>query len=197
MGICLLSLSLLLLPILYPASRDWPGQWLIRQQNRIEKADAIILLMGDVSDRTPRAAELWKEGRADKIVFVEAEYDHLVRSGIRTAEGEATYQYLKQLGVPESAIIFRAASKNTSTVEEARNLFATIAQELPEARHLILCTSWYHSSRAAWILDRVNDARYELHSLPSAAPLHWYAQEKTFLYVFNEYLKWFYYLLKY
>lgn len=188
---------LLLLLLFYPPSRQWPAE-LIYREDQSSSADAIIILMGSVKDRTQRAAELWKSGVAPKIVFVEAEKT-LSIPGIRPPDGEATFLYLRALGVPEEAIIFDREADITSTVEEAEAVLATVSRQLPGAKRLILSTSWYHSSRALWIFERVNKGAfsYTIDSRPAPRPPSWYQREQDFLSVFNEYLKWTYYLSKY
>lgn len=190
-------LILVLTPLLYPPARQWPAQVLTSRTEPLEKADAIVLLMGDITDRTPIAAELWKRGSAPKIVLVNDEMDELQKIGLRPSNGKSTYEYLQYLGVPREAIIFNSESTVTSTIEEAQAMFGMLDKLLPGARHLIICTSWYHSSRAAWIIRRINLGRYQISSFPSPEPKVWYGLERDFLSVFTEYLKWIYYLLHY
>lgn len=192
-----LFIGLTVLMLAYPPSRQWPADLIIRQDDDIKSADAIIMLMGNVVDRTPHCARLIKKGIAPKIVFVEAEKDELNTMGLRLPDGEASLQYLKKLGIKDDAIIFDAKQSVTSSFEEMRADFKLIKERLPEARRLILCTSWYHSSRAHWIAEKVNSHGYELKSMPSPRPKVWYAKEFDFLMVFNEYLKWAFYRARY
>ncbi len=193
----LILLLIGLLPLALPASRQWPAKILIEKPVFPEKADAIIVLMGDVNDRIPYAAELWKRGVAPKIVFVNDESTPLQERNLRLSDGETTYRYLLQLDVPAEALIYNRKTAVSSTFEEAAAAFQTVQEELPEAKHLIICTSWYHSSRAAWVYRHLNPAHYQITSSSSPAPEVWYAKEINFLAVFNEYLKWVLYLLKY
>ncbi len=188
---------LLLLLLFYAPSRQWPAD-LIYKEDPSPPADAIVVLMGSVKDRTARAAELWRKGLAPKIVFVEAEKTHAI-PGIRPPDGEATYLYLRALGVPEEDILFDSGADITSTVEEAEAVLATVRRQLPGAQKLILSTSWYQSCRASWIFEKLYKGSYALsiYSLPAPRPLVWYEREQDFLMTFNEYLKWAYYLLKY
>ncbi len=194
---CFLVLGIVGLFLVYSPSRTWPAHYIYRSDTAAQ-ADAIVVLMGSVKDRTERAAELWKRGLAPKIVFVEAEKTSAI-PGIRPPDGESTYRYLQALGVPNEALVFGRDKEVSSTFEEAAAVFATIQQALPQARRVILVTSWYHSSRAHWIFEKSNTPphNFSLSSLPPPEPAAWYQQEHDFLMVFNEYLKWAYYRLKY
>ena len=64
-------------------------------------------------------------------------------------------------------------------------------------RTVILATSWYHSSRAHWIIEKYNKDHLRIESLPSPIPKNWYKSEQDFLSVYNEYLKWVYYYVRY
>jgi uncharacterized SAM-binding protein YcdF (DUF218 family) len=185
------------LMLAYPPSRQWPADLLIRHDPEPKTADAVILLMGDVADRTPHCARLIKKGLAPKIVFVEAEKDELNAMGLKPAQGETSLRYLQKLGIKDEAIIFDSRLSVTSSVEEMQANFKLIKNRLPSAKRLILCTSWYHSSRTHWITVKLNSYGYELRSIPSPRPKVWYAKEFDFLMVFNEYLKWAYYLARY
>ncbi len=192
-----LLVGLTVLMLAYPPSRQWPADLIIRHDHEIKSADAIIMLMGNVGDRTPHCARLLKKGLAPKIIFVEAEKDELNTMGLRLADGEASLRYLQKLGIKDDAILFDAKQSVTSSFEEMRADFELIKDRLPGAKRLILCTSWYHSSRAHWIADKVNTYGYELKSWPSPRPKIWYAKEFDFLMVFNEYLKWAFYRARY
>lgn len=192
-----LFVGLAVLTLAYPPSRQWPADLIIRHDQGAKSADAIIMLMGNVGDRAPHCARLIKKGIAPRIVFVEAEKDELNAMGLRLSDGEASRQYLQKLGIKDDAIIFDGTKSVTSSFEEMSAAFKLIKDRLPEAKRLVLCTSWYHSSRAHWIAEKVNTDGFELKSLPSPRPRVWYAKEFDFLMVFNEYLKWVFYLTRY
>ncbi|MFW7382002.1 MAG: YdcF family protein [Oligoflexus sp.] len=192
----ILSITLSLF-IWWQSILQWPAQILIRDDQPEKHADYIVLMMGDVIDRTPHAARLYHDGFAKKIIFAEAEYSPGVQQGFRLAEGTASYQYLLNLGVPPEDLIFLEHSRNTSSEEEVKRIVDYIASIDPSAKRLILVTSWYHSSRAFWILQRRVQSSLQLESSPSPAPENFWQDEQAFLMVFNEYLKWVYYLLRY
>ncbi|MCX6129122.1 MAG: YdcF family protein [Proteobacteria bacterium] len=192
-----LGLSLFLILWMAPGLWQWPADRLVHQDQVKAPVDAIILLMGGVAERTPHCGHLLQEGMAPKIVFVESESDELNRLGLRLPDGETSRRYLLQMGLAESSLLFDSQAAVSSTVEEITADFALIAKHMPEAKRLVLCTSWYHSSRTHWIAQKINQGRYSIESLPSPQPKSWYSKEFDFLMVFNEYLKWSYYLLHY
>ncbi len=190
-------LGIVFLTFAYTPSRQWPADILVRHDKDIKSADAIVMLMGNVLDRSNHCAKLIKKGVAPVIVFVEAEKDDLSELGYRLGDGDASFRYLKRLGLKDESIIFDSAQRVTSTAEEIEADFKLIKKRLPQAKRIVLCTSWYHSSRSLWIAEKFNTFEYELKSIPSTQPKSWYAKEFDFLMVFNEYLKWAYYLMHY
>lgn len=186
-----------ILAFFYKPSRQWPADFLTRHDADTKEADAIVMLMGHVGDRTPQCARLLKKGLAPKIVFVEAEQGDMEVRGYSLPDGVASEKYLLKLGIKPDAIIFNPKTSVTNTFDELKADFTLIKERLPQAKRLVLCTSWYHSSRAHWAADRVNEHYFELKSIPSQRPKVWYAKESDFLMVFNEYLKWVYYLTHY
>mgnify|MGYP003684472015 CR=1 FL=1 len=161
------------------------------------QADYILIMMGNVTDRTPHAAQLLKSGLGKRIIFAEAEQTKMIRLGYRKKDGVATNTYLSEMGVPQDKIVFLSDSANTSSVEEVTLILDHIKKHDPDAKRVIIVTSWYHSSRATWIIRRRNQTDLQIESSPSPHPDKWWVQEFHFLNVFNEYLKWVYYLLKY
>jgi uncharacterized SAM-binding protein YcdF (DUF218 family) len=106
----------------------------------IGKSDAIILLEGDGYNRYSYAAQLWKEGYADTLVF----------SG-----GAVNYEYgsypfndilpmLLEIGVPQNVILHEANSLNTQ--EQANEVFKLAVQR--GWSRLILVASHFHQYRA-------------------------------------------------
>jgi uncharacterized SAM-binding protein YcdF (DUF218 family) len=191
----LLAFALVVL-FLIPPTRTLPAEILERNDHPAKGADAVVLLMGDAMDRVPHVASLYKKGYAGKILFVEAEETKLMEYGLRPLEGKMVYDYLtKKLNVPAGDIIFLEKTRVTSTQEEVKAIFKELNRS--KFRTVILATSWYHSSRAAWIMNKFNSDRLRVESLPSPIPAKWYQSETDFLSVFNEYLKWAYYYVKY
>lgn len=154
----------------------------------VGRADVIVILGAAVwpggqpslvlRDRTLRAAELYHQGVAPKIICT---------GGVGAyppAEAEVEKELLMQAGVPESAIILETAS--TSTIEQARAIKAMGDQQ--GFRSIALVTSFYHERRAirffqsAGISD-VQDARC-MHTR-FVDINYWVAREAAYLTVLN------------
>ena len=96
------------------------------------KADVIVMLGGGTGERPQRAAELFREGAAPRII---------VSGAGDTVDNK---RMLVNRGVPPDAIELEPDSKTTR-----QNAQFTIPRLRAEgARRVILVTSWYHSRRA-------------------------------------------------
>ena len=95
------------------------------------KADALVVLGGG-DERPTRAAELFKQGAAPKVIV----------SG--SGDCEFHERSLEKNGVPAAAIVLECDSKTTQ--ENAKFSIPVLRQM--GARHVIIVTSWYHSRRA-------------------------------------------------
>jgi uncharacterized SAM-binding protein YcdF (DUF218 family) len=177
--------------------KQLPATLLIRDDNPEKQADYIIIMMGKVIPRAEHAAKLFKKGYADKIIFAEAEWNPLVEKGFLTPDGEATRTMLLASGVPSHAITFLADSRNTNSKDELDLILRHIRNIDPKAKRLILSTSWYHSSRAHWVANRLGYDQFKIESHPTPAPYDFWQKEADFLWVYQEYLKWLYYLIHY
>jgi uncharacterized SAM-binding protein YcdF (DUF218 family) len=97
-----------------------------------EKADVMVLLGGGLHERPERAAELFKQGEAPKIIV----------SG--TGDCDFNERLLEKNGVPDAGIVLECKSRTTR--ENAEFSIALLrAQHIKSA---IIVTSWYHSRRA-------------------------------------------------
>ncbi|MBG08223.1 MAG: hypothetical protein CME68_05655, partial [Halobacteriovoraceae bacterium] len=160
-----------------------------------EKGQIGIILMGGFYDRSIQMAKLYKKKWVKKVIYAEAEFGKAEELGIGLSQGQRVDKMLGLLGVPKKDRIFLSETRNTSTFDEAKVLLSAVKERFPESKSVILVTSWYHSSRAEWIFEKVNSFDLEIKSAPNDIPKEWWKKESSFLSVFNEYLKWFYYLL--
>jgi uncharacterized SAM-binding protein YcdF (DUF218 family) len=94
--------------------------------------DAIVVLGGGLGERPERAAELFKEQAAPRIIV----------SGY--GDCEINRRILLRDGVPANAI--QLEGKSRTTRENARFTIQLLRAE--NAHRVILVTSWYHSRRA-------------------------------------------------
>ncbi len=174
-----------------------PMHILIRHDHPEKGADFIVIMMGNVMDRTAHAVQLYQQGYGKKILFAETEQSELIRRGFRTTDGATTHRMLMEAAVPQDAIIYLSHTRNSSSQEEVRTILDYLSEHDATSQRVILVTSWYHSSRAHWIMERINRSSVTIESFPSPNPPTWWGTEGDFLAVYNEYLKWAYYLIKY
>lgn len=131
-----------------------------RRAEEMPKADAIVVLGGGMSantntlvyaemhlgaDRVWHAARLWKAGKAPVVIT----------SG--EGEADASYPLLRDLGVPESAIVLENEARNTE--ENAKYVADWLkANGKPSARgaarRILLVTSAMHMRRAVLMFER-------------------------------------------
>ena len=189
--------SIMLISVFHRSIMNLPMTVLVRDDTPLKGADYIVLLMGAYGERTGHGGQLYQDGWGKKIIFAEAQDSDATHSGLAMRDGRATETLLKRMGVPVKDMVFLSETSNTSTFEEVRALLQYIKQIDPAASRIILVTSWYHSRRAAWITDKVNQTGMIVESAPTKKPQAWWTHERDFLAVFNEYLKWVYYLLVY
>ncbi len=178
------------------------GVFLIRDDKPEPGIRHAILLMGNVSGRTPGAYQALKEGTINEVVYFQTEPHPLETVGLRDNDGKLTDRYLKSLGADQEAIVYLSDTKHSSTFEEAEAFLKYASSRSPPPDRVAVITSWYHSSRAGYIFDKVfKDSNIRVAVIPvipeGQDPKHWWRQEKSFLMVFNEYLKWVYYLIHY
>lgn len=173
-------------------------KWILMRNEPIENVDAAFILMGSVPDRTVKAYELLHEGRTSRLVFVQDQKDALEELGYAFNGGTATRDYLARLGADPAQVEYLEGKAHTSTREEAETLVA-LAHERGW-RHVAVVTSWYHTARAAWIFKRIAPHGLSISTVAAMSednrPEDWWRHERAFLSVYNEYLKWVYYLVK-
>lgn len=127
--IALVLLGLLLLAV---AAIIFPQPFLCVDSGPV-KADVIVVLGGGSHERPERAAELFKEHAAPRIII----------SGL--GDYEINRRRLMAGGVPANAIELESRSRTTR--ENAQFTVKLLREQKP--KRVILVTSWYHSRRAA------------------------------------------------
>ena len=126
------SLALLgLLLLLAVAAMVFPQPFLSVDSGPV-KADVIVILGGGSHERPARAAELFKEHAAPRIII----------SG--QGDGEINRRLLVAAGVPANAIELETQSR--TTMENAQFTIQLLREE--KLTRVIIATSWYHSRRA-------------------------------------------------
>lgn len=168
-------------------------------------ADALAVLAGSGAyvERTHRAAELYAEGRAPKILLTN---DNL-RGPWSTREQrnplfvELAVDELRRAGVPAEKIEI-LSQPVASTHDEALLLREyAVANNL---RSVLVVTSPYHTRRALWTMRRVfRDSETEVGidapptGAQSPAPALWWLRPNGWFFVGFEYPKFAYYWLQY
>jgi len=192
--VCLLAFALRV-PILVGL-----GNGLIAE-DELHPAEIIFLLNGDFNTRPFHAAELYERGLAPRIVIARVEPSPAETLGLIPNETDISVRILEMQGVPPEAItVLPVPGGVTSTYDEAAMLHDYVVEH--GSGRVILVTSAFHTRRAGWIFGRA------LEGLPvtlevAAAPnpgyeaTDWWQNEGGLIAVNNEYVKLFYYLIKY
>lgn len=164
-------------------------------QDPLEKADLITASSGP-EYRIIYAAELYKKGLGAVLFYTGGYSEENQRS-------EANWsKYLAKItGVPEEAITIDETSV-ISTYDEAAILQKYIETHPDTIHSIILVTDAYHTRRAKWIYQRVLGEG--IHIIMAPVPFdrtelskNWWSDAKSRRFVFNEHLKYLYYILRY
>jgi uncharacterized SAM-binding protein YcdF (DUF218 family) len=171
----------------------------------LDKADAIAVLAGSSTfvERTEHAANLFKQGRADKILLTN---DNQRGSWSEAKQQNPLYvesaaERLQSLGVPAERIeiLWQA---NSSTYDEALRLKEY--GNTHKLRSLLVVTSAYHSRRAVWTLNKVftgTGIRVGMSPVEpgqqSPPPVTWWLHPRGWKMVALEYPKIIYYRFQY
>jgi uncharacterized SAM-binding protein YcdF (DUF218 family) len=167
----------------------------------IDHADAIVVLAnaGAYVERTDHAAQLWREGRAPRVILTN---ENLI-SGWSEALQRNPYFYeratdqLKRSGVPADRIEV-LPSPVDGTLDEAVLLRQYAVQN--RLQSLLIVTSAYHSRRALWIFRNVfegSGVSVGLDAVPpgqqTPIPAGWWLRPRGWRTVALEYPKFAYY----
>lgn len=130
-----------------PILRAVGDYWVV--DDPASQADALIVLSDDdfIGSRAAKAADLYHEGRAPRIVAS----GRMMRpyAGV----GELIQRDLTDRGVPTSAIeIYRHNARDT--LDEAQTLRSLVVQK--GWHHVVIVTSNYHTRRARYIFQKVS-----------------------------------------
>jgi uncharacterized SAM-binding protein YcdF (DUF218 family) len=147
----LLAVSIII--VLYIAGCRNVGKWLVKSDKNV-KGDAMVVLVGSISDRVLQAADLYQEGLADKIIMVETgktENDKILEER-GTFILSKTGQSLKaeiSLGIPADSIIVLGSGASSTQMEAS--VIRDYVIQTPNIDTLILVTSSFHTRRASMI----------------------------------------------
>ena len=169
--------------------------------DQLEPADLIFLLNGDPTVRPYRAAALFDQGLAPKIVIARSQDSPGVEFGAYPNPTDSNLIILKKLGVPETQLTeLRPGKGVASTFDEAIALRDYC--RLHTVRKVIVVTSDLHSRRSRFVfrkvlsgmgiklmLSPISDRKY--------GAANWWRIEDGVIGCQNEYIKLLYYHLKY
>lgn len=158
-------------------------------------SDAIVLLLGGISHRPEKAAELYRAGIAPGIVLGTSERD----DPLDPDESERTTELLTKFGVPRSAIRI-LPGEVTSTRDEA--LLVRHEAAVRGWKSITVVTTAFHTRRAYWIFRKViNDPGVAIHMAAARHPKYeenvWYRTDEGLVLYFGETLRLIYYWLRY
>ncbi|HEV8588728.1 MAG TPA: YdcF family protein [Pyrinomonadaceae bacterium] len=189
---------------LWPLLASLAAQFLIVKKD-LAAADAIVVLSGSSTylERTNRAAQLYREGRAPMVIVTD---EKLMSSWSQTEERnpffyELAVRELERQGVPSQNI--RVVSDiGAGTFQECSRIrdFATAHR----INRLLLVTSAYHTQRALWSMQRASagsNLQIGIDGSPpgwlTPSPAKWWLSRWGWKVVAGEYVKLIYYRLRY
>jgi uncharacterized SAM-binding protein YcdF (DUF218 family) len=194
--------ALAVLLILWPALA-WAAASALVVRAGVERADALVVLSGSAAyvERARRAAELYREGRAPRVLLTD--------DGQRGPWSEARQtnplfverarEELLRGGVPAESVEVLPGTV-TSTHDEA--VAARAYAERGGARSLLFVTSAYHTRRALWTMRQTFrgsgvEVGVEAPAPDAPAPWAWWLSRRGWRSVALEYPKLVYYYWEY
>ncbi len=131
------------------------GTWLVKEKVP-PHADALVLLMGNFTDRVLQTADLYGSGIADRVIIAEESmggYQGLIDRGVKIiSHTSQAVSSLVALGVPADSITVLPGDAR-STLDEAVIVRQCLGAK-PEIDTIVLVSSPYHLRRASMIFDR-------------------------------------------
>lgn len=140
------------LTIIYIGGCRRAGEWLVKNDSPVH-GDAMVLLMGSISDRVLQAADLYEQGVSDRLIIVEESMGAYRRLEERGASIISNTSQAKNaavaLGIPEPKITVLPGDAR-STLSEAGAVRDWLADK-QGLDTIILVTSSPHTRRASMI----------------------------------------------
>jgi len=173
------------------------GTFLVRKDTLV-KGDAMLILMGSITDRVLEAADLYQAGMAPGLLIVEENMGNIRKLNERGATLISNTQQCSniatELGIPGSEITIIPGEAN-STKMEAR-LVCEFLQQRGGIDTLLLVTSPSHTRRAGMIFENAF-SKHNLHVTVITCPSKyssydgksWYRNREEVQDVVFEYIK--------
>jgi uncharacterized SAM-binding protein YcdF (DUF218 family) len=189
--------SLIVIIILFIAGCRKAGQWLVKEDELLH-ANAMVILMGSISDRVLQAADLYNQKVADKVIIVEESmgaYRVLEEKGVHLlSNSRQVLNAIVILGISADSIIILPGDA-TSTKMEAMIIKEYVAEN-PNIDTLLIVTSSDHTRRASMIFKSAfRDAGKKVYiscspsSYTNFDAKRWWKNKEDIQTVFMEYIK--------
>ena len=172
-------------------------QWIVDEP--FAQADAVFVLAGSANDRALRAVRYYDTGRVPLILHARGR----LRQSDMMKQTIPDYFLMRRLvrfaGVPDKALI-TVGTNCTSTYEEAM-AFRDWART-NNIDSVVIPTGHFHARRVRWTFDRAlagTDIKVYVRSIPSIYYEHdeWWRNEHGMITFQNEFVKYWYYRLRY
>ncbi|WP_197082375.1 YdcF family protein [Pedobacter sp. BMA] len=147
----------------YPERRHYDVGIVLGGFSGLNKRNNKIAFSG-AGDRLFQAVSLFKSNQIDKILVASGSANLLDNE---VKEADLVINYLKLIGIPDSALLVENQSRNT--VENARNSIGLIGKVKPDAKILVITSAW-HIPRAKMIFDRQSKHKIEYYPTNFAGP---------------------------
>ncbi len=151
----LFMLILIIVAAVYIGGCRRAGQWLVKKDVP-SHADALVILMGNFPERVLETADLWTEGRADRVIIVEESmgaYRGLEERGVSIiSKTKQAREACTSLGIPEERITVLPGDAR-STLTEAK-VVRDYLRNTGGIDSLVLVSSPYHLRRATLIFNK-------------------------------------------
>ena len=177
---------------------------LLLPETQTYKTDAVIILMGSVSDRILQAADIFQAGLAKEIIIVKEKQTGIVNLNKRgvdiPSQAQRSQSALIQLGIPDSLITI-IPGQAASTRDEADTIssYLTINKYI---QSITIVSSPTHLRRAKLIFRNTFDNKnlqVHIQTIPSSyTPIntkHWWRDRETAKAIVMEYMKLIYFNL--
>lgn len=147
-----LRIALLTAIILCIVSYRNAGNWLVMEDNPLY-SDAIIILMGSISDRVLQTADLYNQKTTGKVLMVEESmnsFRKLEKKGVYLITNSSqACNALVTLGIPADSIIIIPGDAISTQMEA--EIIRDYLQIRPEIDTILLVSSASHTRRASMI----------------------------------------------
>ena len=192
------ALAILVMALNRRALLSAAGRWL-DVGGKPQRADAVVLLNGGYNTRPFVATALVRGGWAPKVLLSTCVLHALEADRAIPRSQDIALRVLEYGGARRSEVEMLNVSAQT-TFDEAVAVADYLA--VHPAKRLLLVTEGPHTRRARWIFERVLAAQQTEISVVSAPTdgfdySVWWRSNNGFLFVVSEYLKLFFYALRY